>query len=257
MENTKIEWCDHTTNLWWGCTKVHQGCDNCYAERLAARFGTEWGDNPRKLISSAFDDLDKYNRKAKKQGKPASVFVGSMMDVFEKPMPVVAHNKKVDFTTNDIRSFFFSTIFAGHWNYLHFLLLTKRPSNINKYIPDHWILNPPANIMYGASVVDNKSALDVKRHLAQVTGTKFLSVEPQLEFIDFSKDGLLDGIAWVIQGGESGPARRYFNPEWARHTRDVCKEKGIPYFFKQIDKVQGIPEDLMIREFPNCLNKVK
>jgi len=60
--------------------------------------------------------------------------------------------------------------------------------------------------------------------------------------------GLVD---WVIVGGESGPKRRPINPDWARDLRDQCKEAGVPYFFKQMDKIQPIPEDLMIREFPN------
>ncbi len=61
-KNTKIEWCDHTVNLWWGCTKVHRGGDNCYAEKWANRWGAMFGgnENPRKLIKSAFSDLTKY-----------------------------------------------------------------------------------------------------------------------------------------------------------------------------------------------------
>ena len=58
-ENTKIEWCNHTVNLWWGCSKVHTGCKNCYAESLAKLYGDSvWGiDRNRKLIKSAFPTL--------------------------------------------------------------------------------------------------------------------------------------------------------------------------------------------------------
>jgi protein gp37 len=59
------------------------------------------------------------------------------------------------------------------------------------------------------------------------------------------------GIDWVIVGGESGPKKRPFNPDWARTIRDECQEAGVPFFMKQIDKVQPIPEDLLIREFPH------
>jgi protein gp37 len=69
---------------------------------------------------------------------------------------------------------------------LIFLLLTKRPSNINKYIPEAWKDNPPANVMYGASVVDQQSANDVARAFSKVNGSKFLSVEPLLEEIDMA-----------------------------------------------------------------------
>ena len=53
-ENSKIEWCNHTANLWWGCTKVHAGCDNCYAFGIAKRVGNDiWGDDkPRRMIFS-------------------------------------------------------------------------------------------------------------------------------------------------------------------------------------------------------------
>jgi len=66
-QNSKIEWTHHTVNLWWGCTKVHEGCDNCYAEALSNRFGENvWGnDQPRREVKSAFKDLNKYQKLAK------------------------------------------------------------------------------------------------------------------------------------------------------------------------------------------------
>lgn len=104
--------------------------------------------------------------------------------------------------------------------------------------------------MFGASVVNEKTALDVHRHISKVNGRRFYSVEPQLDFIDFSKNDLLTGISWLIQGGESGPGKRPFNTDWARHTRDVCANSETAYFFKQVDKVQPVPDDLFIRNFP-------
>lgn len=245
-ENTKIEWCDHTVNLWWGCTKVHAGCDHCYAETLSKRFGNDvWGnDKNRKAIRSAFSDLRKFQSKAAAQGVIKTVFVGSMMDIFEKAFPA---NFGI-VSTGDIRKLFLSEIFLGAYNNLDFLLLTKRPSNINKMI-GAFFTSP--NVMYGTSIVDQATTDTLLPHLKNVPGRRFLSIEPQLGPINRIN---LTGIDWVIQGGESGPGRRPFDLAWARDMRDRCRAAGVPYFFKQIDKVrdktEGIPADLQIREFP-------
>ena len=251
--NSNIEWTNHTANLWWGCTNVHEGCDNCYAEKWANRYGVAWGNEaPRKEIKSVWGQFLSMQAKAAAENTTHRVFVGSMMDIFEKPMPVIDHNGNAKpYNTGEIREMFFREIVPNCPN-LVFLLLTKRPSNINKYIPMTWLDNQPKNVWYGASVVNHSTAIDVSRNLSKVSGKKFLSVEPQLDFIDFSEDRLTWGIQWIIQGGESGPNKRPFNTDWARHTRDVCKQQGIAYFFKQIDKVQDIPEDLKVRQFPNA-----
>lgn len=255
--NSKIEWTDHTANLWWGCTNVHEGCDNCYAERWAHRYSVGWGnDTPRKMLRKSLTQFLSLQAKAEAAGEIHRVFVGSMMDIFERDMPMVNHegNPAIDSSdgspirTMALRDQFFNEVVPSSPNLL-FLLLTKRPSNINKMIPISWVINPPKNVMFGASVVNPKTAMDVHRHLSRVNGRRFYSVEPQLSFINFQNH--LDGIDWVIQGGESGPNKRPFNPDWARHTRDVCHKQGIPYFFKQIDKIQPIPDDLMVRQFPD------
>lgn len=225
-QNSKIEWTDHTANLWHGCTKVHEGCDNCYAEVLSKRWGNDiWGnDKPRKLVISFFKDLDKYQELAKKNGEVHKVFVGSMMDIFEKPMPLVDNKgiEIVNLNTGQLRGMFFKRISENRYPNLMFLLLTKRPSNINKYIPEEWKSTPPSNVMFGTSPVN------------QETANKLI-----LQLID-----------WVIQGGESGHKKRPFNLDWAYYLKQQCEQTKTPYFFKQIDKVQPIPEDLLIREMP-------
>lgn len=249
-QDSKIEWTHHTANLWWGCTNVHEGCDNCYAETWAKRYGVEWGEQAnRKAIKSVWGNLLGMQAKAAAAGEVHRVFVGSMMDIFEKDKKALDGNGTFVAYTCELRRKLFDEVIPSSPN-LMFLLLTKRPSNINKYIPVEWEKSPPQNVMFGASVVNPATAKDVKRHMDKVNGKKFYSVEPQLEFIDFSKDGLLDGISWLIQGGESGPKKRPFNTDWARHTREVCANAGTAYFFKQVDKIQPIPEDLMIRNFP-------
>lgn len=334
-KNSKIEWTNHTANLWWGCTNVHRGCDNCYAETWAKRWDNKlWGNEaPRKAIKSVWGNLAKWQAEAESVGEIHRVFVGSMMDIFEKPMPVVDSKgepvysevsatgiyldrkvskegvlgkwgvggkgsrlaipfegsigqalekvsalnesltentgQSVQKTTSDLRNKFFNEVVPACPN-LMFLLLTKRPSNINKYIPDSWLDNPPANVMYGASVVDQKSAEDVARHFDKVNGPKFLSVEPLLEEISMEPfetfyDCPLATIEWVIVGGESGPNRRPFSPDWARKILNWVRyvnsfatlegdSEGWPtaFFMKQWDKVKEVPEDLMVRQFPMC-----
>lgn len=248
-QNSKIEWTHHTLNLWWGCTKVHEGCDHCYAEATAIRWDNDiWGnDRPRKLIKSAFSNLDKFQRLAKGAGEIHRVFVGSMMDIFEKPMRLIDGKRALKpYKTDDLRDALFTRISNGSYPNLMFLFLTKRPSNINKYIPWGWRMKPPENVMFGTSVVNQDTFNRLVPMLKNVVGKRFLSIEPQLGHIDLEN---LTGINWIIQGGESGPKRRPFNLEWARSMRDECKHLGIPYFFKQIDKIQPIPEDLQIREF--------
>ena len=253
-EYSLIEWTKHTANLWWGCTKVHEGCDNCYAEAIANRYGNGvWGNNsPRKQIKSFFSDLLKYQRAAKKENSIDRVFVGSMMDIFEKPMPLVDNKgKSLGIDTGDLRKQFFENISKGMYPNLMFLLLTKRPSNINKYIPEAWKKTPPVNVMFGTSPCDQLTAMTLIEQLLQVKGSKFLSVEPQLSeitLLPWLQSGQID---WVIQGGESGPNKRKFDPDWARKLKAECKATGTAYFFKQIDKVKQIPNDLMIREYPN------
>ncbi len=251
-QNSPIEWTKHTGNLWHGCTKVHEGCDHCYAAVLSRRWGRDiWGnDKPRKQIMSVWDDLQKFQKMAKAQGAIHRVFVGSMMDIFEKPMPLIDRNGiQLEHTTGDLRSRFFQNISDGMYPNLDFLLLTKRPSNINKYIPESWKIDPPTNVMYGTSPVNQVTANNLISHLIQVKGRRFLSVEPQLERLTLMPWLEAKLIDWVIVGGESGPGRRPYDTDWGRQLRDECEATGTPFFFKQIDKMLPIPEDLMVREF--------
>lgn len=264
-KNSNIEWTHHTVNLCWGCTKVHEGCDNCYALSQSKRYGFDiWGnDKPRRKINNVWKELAKYQKEAKKLGEVHRIFVGSMQDIFEKSMPLVDHKGNLllegeseFWNTRQLRDKFFNEVVPNSPN-LIFLLLTKRPSNINKYIPESWKSNPPKNVMFGTSPVNQETSEKLIVQLSKVNGKRFLSIEPQLEKIDLmvkANDGtnrvLIDMVDWVINGGESGHHKRPFDCNWARIIRDDCKTKDVPFFFKQIDKIQPIPEDLMIREFP-------
>jgi len=277
MENSKIEWTDHTANLWWGCQKVHTGCKNCYAEALDNRYNHEnphWGPGSfRKIVSGVWKDLNKFQREAAKAGVFARVFVGSMMDIFEDPIPVMDNNNvliprdtRIDaandpMTTQHLRTIFFHNIDTGMYPNLMFLLLTKRPENINKYIPTAWRQSPPKNVMFGASVVDQATALKLIPELMKVKNAKrFLSCEPLVGPIDFENglhmtdgakynpltvvddfypiDGAMGGIHWVICGGESGHNARPMHPNWATQIKEQCVRASVPFFFKQWGEYQ-------------------
>ena len=256
MINSKIEWTHHTANLWWGCTKVHEGCDNCYASTMAHRWGFDvWGnDKYRREIKSVWKELKNYQKIASDLKMIHRVFVGSMMDVFEKPMPLIDSKRNIvsNKTTGDLRDKFFNEVVPSSPNLL-FLLLSKRPSNINKYTPTPWKVEPPSNVMFGTSPVNQTTSVTLITQLQQVNGRKFLSVEPQLSEITLLPWLTENKIDWVIQGGESGPHKRPFNTDWARKIKAECTATNTPYFFKQIDKKQAIPEDLLVREFPTHL----
>ena len=106
----------------------------------------------------------------------------------------------------------------------------------------------PEHIWYGVSVEDEEASVRI-RHLQEApNGIRFLSVEPLVGPLDLCD--ALDGIAWCIVGGESGPGARFMNPGWARDIRDVCRDRLVPFFMKQMTKKGPIPDDLMVREWP-------
>lgn len=258
-KNSKIEWTDHTVNLWWGCTKVHAGCNNCYAEYFSdVRYKKNlWGEGKsRKKIKKSFSDLDKYQKLAKSNNVFHKVFVGSMMDIFEKSKPLVDHkgNDLHGTKTGDLRDILFANIGDGKYPNLIFLFLTKRPSNINKQIPKEWKMDYPPNVWFGCSPVDQLTYDNFFFHMMQVNGNTFYSIEPQLGSIKLDSD---DKVNWVIQGGESGHKKRSFDLAWADSMKAQCERLEIAYFFKQIDKVQEIPDNYLNREFPLEFTKTK
>jgi protein gp37 len=263
MQNSKIEWTDHTANFWWGCFKVSPGCQHCYAETLAHRYQKNiWGPvstTDRELKVGIWKELPKWNAKAKSDGVRRRVFVQSMSDFFE------AHPQVLN-----VRQRALELMLKCDW--LDFQVLTKRPENILRMTPK-WFQNDwPENVWPGTSVENQEMAdLRIPELLKIPAKVRFLSMEPLLGPVDlfdiaagiYELDCLRGKygeharpqadcakVDWVIVGGESGPKRRLFNPAWARAIRDQCVAVGVPFFMKQWDKVQPIPDDLMIREFP-------
>ena len=262
-QTSKIEWTHYTANPWWGCTHVHPGCDNCYAETWANRYRKSeglWTGN-RRAVKSFFPNLHKWNKQAEADGVRRLVFVGSMCDIFEKAQKLIApftyagSRKDEWITTGEIRRNFLHWLAVGMWNNLIFLFLTKRPSNIMKVLDeqDVWHHFNPQNVMFGASASDQTTWDTMSRHLdALPLGYKrFMSVEPQIAPI---KPYFIHRLHWVIQGGESGTKARPFDLEWANHLRAHCQAWEVPYFFKQIDKKTPIPKPYLLRQFPDFIN---
>lgn len=259
-ENSAIEWTDHTFNPWIGCTKVSTGCSRCYAETLMdKRYGrVKWGPRGTRVRTSTANWRKPltWNRKAKQEGRRYRVFCASLADVFEDRPELYPWRE-------DLFGLICDT------PHLDWLLLTKRPENVDEMFLD--IVGPVRlgwedfpNIWIGTSV-ENQEQADkrIPELLKAPAPVRFLSCEPLLGGVDlglylypfFAADDPRhcphrNGIDWVIVGGESGRGKRPFNPDWARSIRDQCQAAGVPFFMKQIDKVQPIPDDLMIRQFP-------
>lgn len=231
---TGIEWCRSTFNPWWGCSKVSPGCDHCYAERDAHRFGTAWGpDAERRTFGDKhWNEPRKWNEKSRKEQEadPKAqwrVFCASMGDVFDNAVP------------QEHRDRLWALI--SETPHLTWLVLTKRIGNARKMLPSDWGNGYP-NVWLGASIVNQEEAdRDIPKLMDTPANIHFLSMEPLLGPVDLRfTNGLVHGcdaadylLDWVIVGGESGPNARPMHPAWARSLRDQCAAAGVPFLFKQ------------------------
>lgn len=260
-KDSAIGWTDHTFNPWWGCARVSPGCERCYAETFAHRLGLQvWGQQaPRRFFGERhWAEPLKWDRAAEREGVRARVFCASMADVFE------AHP---DPALDEARTKLWRLIKATP--HLDWLLLTKRPQNVERMIPKAWESTGwPRNIWLGVTAEDQRRA-DLRIPLLsaiQGPAVKFVSYEPALERVTLPRNTSID---WVIIGGESGPGARPFYVEWARHMMNQCRPNGVVVFVKQMgsnprrDPVFPMvlkhrkgedwgewPEELRVREWP-------
>lgn len=266
-ENSKIEWCDHTFNPWEGCQKVGPGCDHCYAEARNARFGggsaVNWGAGaPRRRTSVAnwrkplaWDAA--HERFFATQGRRQRVFCASLADVFDNAIDPAWRRDLFDLIVDTPN--------------LDWLLLTKRIGNVQQMVQATTLCDLlPSNVWLGATIVNQEEAeRDIPKLLAVPARVRFLSMEPLLGPVDLVSSGALwsdmngnivdapsrglRGVDWVIAGGESGAGARLMHPDWARSLCDQCSAAGVPFFMKQMTKKAPIPDDLLLREFPNAV----
>jgi protein gp37 len=211
-----IEWTEATWNPLTGCTKVSTGCKHCYAERMAKRLQgmnhPNYANGFRLTMHEHLLDLPLQWK------KPRTIFVNSMSDLFHPDVPA-----------QFIERVFETMCMAPQHR---FQVLTKRPARaaeLSTSLP--W----PANVWLGTSV-------ETSRYLGRIDDLrvcgakiKFLSLEPLLGPLTGIE---LDGVDWVIVGGESGPGARPMDPSWVLEIRDDCVAADVPFFFKQWGGVQ-------------------
>ena len=256
MSATKIEWCDYTINPVVGCSKCSPGCDNCYAERFAARMAAHPNPKIAAKYSNAVDAQGRWtgtircmesdllgnwwNSCVRFMKSGSRIFVGSMTDLFHENV----RNK-------DLLHLW--ELMEG-WPECNFCVLTKRPERMRYFVlvytPAEYHLS---NVWLGVTVCNQDEADAKIPHLLQTPAAKrFVSIEPMLGPVDLGNflktpwmpDRVVKpysvpveyidarGVDWVILGCETGSKARPVHPDWVCSVRDQCQGAGIPFFFK-------------------------
>lgn len=261
-KRTAIAWTDHTFNPVWGCMKVGPGCDFCYAEVWASRFGDGmWGPEAayREFTDKHWRQPEHWNAAAEKAGERRRVFCASMADIFDKRWP--AH----------IRPRLWKLIKATRW--LDWQLVTKRIGNAPDMLPADWGDGYP-NVWMVPTIVNQEEADRDLPKLFQVPAHVYgVSYEPALGRVDWfqwMRPMITRKLDWIIGGGESNQrGMRECRIEWLEDTAAQCAQHGIAYFNKQIgamptyrgapyplpprskgDTPEEWPESIRVREFP-------
>jgi len=210
-QKSKIEWTESTWNPVTGCTKISDGCKNCYAERMALRLKAAGSPN----YANGFQvTLHEHALEIPLRWKqPRAIFVNSMSDLFHKDVPFDFIAKVFDIMHRA----------SQH----RFQILTKRSDRLLE-LNDKLIW--PENIWMGVTVENTDCTFRIDHLRETDAAIKFISFEPLLGPISSIN---LEGIDWSIVGGESGPKARPMKPEWATNIRDQSLVAGVPFFFKQ------------------------
>ena len=206
-----IEWTESTWNPVTGCTKVSPGCKYCYARRMAERLQLMGQSN---YVNGFELTIQPHMLEIPlRWKKPQVIFVNSMSDLFHENIPL-AYIRRV-----------FDIMVRAHWH--RFQILTKRS---NRLVELNLKLNWAPNIWMGVSVESEKYRGRIDDLRLTDARTKFLSLEPLLGPLN---DLDLNGIDWVIVGGESGPKARPMELSWVTDLRDQALRAEVPFFFKQ------------------------
>jgi len=215
-DKSKIEWTDATWNPVRGCTKVSPGCKHCYAETFAERFrgvpGHPFGFGfDLRVVPEKLEDPFRWR-------DPRMIFVNSMSDLFHEGV------------SDEYIAAVARVMMRANWH--TYQVLTKRAGRLADMLRGDLRFAARADhIWWGVSVEDRKYGVPRIAHLRRApAAVRFLSIEPLLEDVGTLN---LDGISWVIVGGESGPGARPISPPWVRSIRDQCKAAAVPFFFKQ------------------------
>lgn len=258
---TKIEYADSTHSFWYGCDKISEGCQNCFAEKIYKRF---MGKDFSKIIKSKnFDAPLKWK-------KPRVILVNDMSDFF---------HEKVD----NLWRWGAIEVFLKSPQHI-FLLLTKRPKNMYEFFNSRFIdadlKNVSKNIWLGVSVENQRTADERIPELLKIPHfKKWISFEPLLSMVNASRylpcnscnnDGFVEYgtpcscgginrgkyIDWIVAGAETGKGARPMQSDWAKNLLNQCKNAGVPFFMKQMTNRKPIPKDLMVREYPKEIGAI-
>lgn len=224
-DQSAIEWTDATWNPVTGCSKVSPGCAHCYAETFAERFRGV----PGHPFEQGFDLKLRAERLTLplKWKEPRRIFVNSMSDLFHESVP------------DDFIKQIFEVMRQAKQHI--FQVLTKRAERMLEWTRDQFITGAqastgknswPGHVWLGVSVENQRYTSRIE-YLQQTPALiRFLSVEPLLGPVNLEGPSL-EGIHWVIVGGESGPRARPVKPEWVAKIRHQCEKYNVPFFFKQ------------------------
>ena len=203
-----IEWTEATWNPTVGCTKVSPGCDRCYAERVTRRFVNVFPNGFALTLRPDAIEAPLHWR------QPRVIFVNSMSDLFHADVPA-------DF----IRTVFEVMRRCPQHT---FQILTKRAERMSRMARG---LPWPDNVWMGVSVesADFLWRVDYLRRVP--AAVRFVSAEPLLGSLRTLN---LEGVDWLIAGGESQPGCRPLDFQWLRELRDGCQRARVPYFLKQL-----------------------
>lgn len=218
-----IEWTDATWNPVTGCTEVSPGCDHCYARTFAERWrGVKGHPYEQGFDLRLWPERLDYPLRWK---KPRRIFTNSMSDLFHQKVP------------DEFILQVFDVMVRANWH--TFQVLTKRPSRLVRLLPrilervekgtnqnNAW----PENVWVGVSLESESYLWRVNQLKRVPAAVRFVSAEPLLGPLSTLS---LEGIQWLIAGGESGPGCRPCDPNWVRELRDKCLKLGIAFFFKQ------------------------
>lgn len=254
--STKIEWCDEVLNLITGCTPISEGCQNCYASRMAQRLRGRYGYPKDEPFRPATFHKDMLHRPFEWK-KSRRIFVCSMGDLFHESVPF----GMIDNVQAVMR------LASQHI----YLLLTKRPERMSEYFRSNesykWINREHGSISGGrrwSDVLDSHIQLGVTAEnqkcadhripilMGMPSDLKFVSLEPLLEPIDisFHLSILVRGLDWVVVGPETGPGARPCKRKWIQDIISQCRSAGVPYFVKKWP--DGRPVQPRDRQFPIC-----
>ena len=238
MNKTKIEWTDRTWNPFRGCTRVSEGCRNCYAERMAARFAKD--ESAPYFGISRFVDTQ-HGKEARWTGevriieklmdaplrwkKPSLIFLNSMSDTFHESVPDAAIIELFDV--------------MGAATQHHFQVLTKRPERMLEMQGSGKLRYGYPNIWMGVSIEDVKTVDRCRIFHELGARVQWVSAEPLLEDITEAIAKYLPYIDWLVCGGESGHAARPMDAKWAYNLYLECSLHNTRYFFKQMGGRKG------------------